>query len=350
MTPKVREDCLKFKKKALEIEHRFERDRLFKQCMEDLEQLEAQTKDLTLQSTLENQLAFENSPSHVPSKTYNKLKNLTCETFDVTEYNSDGGVKMIETPPRLFRSNSYTLENPSPVLLAHIEKEAKKCMEIDDDPSECSSEVTVVDSAPVLHAPEIEPQFQAVLDSLPEEHAKNILEILTRQQEEQRRNRESLDEKSMSMSISSQSLYYSFVNSPVTPSPNLEENLNVVNLKNSKNLIDRDKAASIIGAAVKGYLVRRLIRTEKVQTLIQTIKDAVLCAMDLHKSDVIEESDVELHRRLIQQLSATCYAFHDVFFLLSIKEQMELIASDRQRKREKAKRPQSTPRNQRKSR
>lgn len=316
--------------------------------MNDLEQLEAQTKDLTLQSTLENQLAFEDSPSHVPYKTYNKLKNLTSETFDVTEYNSDGGVKIIETPPRLFRSNSYTLDNPSPVLLAHIEKEAKKCMEIDDYPSECSSEVTVVDSVP--HTPQIEPEFKAVLDSLPEEHAKNIIEILTRQQEEQKRNKELVEDKSLSMSISSQSLYYSFVNSPVTPSPNLEENLNVINLKNSKNLIDRERAASIIGAAAKGYLVRRLIRTEKVQTLIQTIKDAVLCAMDLHKSDVIEESDVELHRRLIQQLSATCFAFHDVFFLLSVKEQMELIASDRQRKREKAKRPQSTPRSQRKSR
>lgn len=316
--------------------------------MNDLEQLEAQTRDLTLQSTLENQLAFEDSPSHVPYKTYNKLKNLTSETFDVTEYNSDGGVKIIETPPKLFRSNSYTLENPSPVLLAHIEKEAKKCMEIDDCPSECSSEVTVVDSVP--RTPQIEPEFKAVLDSLPEEHAKNIIEILTRQQEEQKRNKELVEDKSLSMSISSQSLYYSFVNSPSTPSPNLEENLNVINLKNSRNLIDKERAASIIGAAAKGYLVRRLIRTEKVQTLIQTIKDAVLCAMDLHKSDVIEESDVELHRRLIQQLSATCFAFHDVFFLLSIKEQMELIAADRQRKQEKAKRPQSTPRSQRKSR
>lgn len=58
----------------------------------------------------------------------------------------------------------------------------------------------------------------------------------------------------------------------------------------------------MIGAAVRGYLVRRLIKTEKVQGLIETIKDALVCAIQLHSSEIIDESDIELHRRLLQQV------------------------------------------------
>lgn len=63
-------------------------------------------------------------------------------------------------------------------------------------------------------------------------------------------------------------------------------------------------AASVIGAHVKGYLVRRIMATDKVRSLIQTIKDALICAMDLHSESTenIRASDVELHRRLIQQV------------------------------------------------
>ncbi|KAJ8930992.1 hypothetical protein NQ314_016162 [Rhamnusium bicolor] len=62
-------------------------------------------------------------------------------------------------------------------------------------------------------------------------------------------------------------------------------------------------AASIIGAHVKGYLTRRLLKTERVQTLIDTIKDALMCALQLHNAENIDESDVELHRRLINQVN-----------------------------------------------
>lgn len=105
----------------------------------------------------------------------------------------------------------------------------------------------------------------------------------------------------------------------------------------------KEYAASIIGAAAKGYLIRRLMRTDRVQTLIQTIRDALICAMQLHSesSDNINESDVELHRRLIQQVSAACYEFYDVFFALNTSEQMMIIRVDREKQKEKLKRPLS---------
>ncbi|EEZ99665.1 centriolar coiled-coil protein of 110 kDa [Tribolium castaneum] len=364
VTQKVREECLEYKRKAIELEKKHERNRLFQQCLVDLERLQDKTKDLTIpkQTTLENQLTFvEDSSVHssspVPYDTYKKLQNLTSETIDVSEY-SDEGVKVMGneervTPPKLIRSNSYTLESPSPILLAHLEKEARKCIEMEENESRSLSPITVIDSErePPLQVVDtdvsvqqvtvttVEPQLREILDKLPQEHARNILEILNKQQEEQKSVTEKFTtpDKSMTVSISSQSLYYSVLSSETTPhgSP-----LNVVNLRNAKNM-DKDRAASVIGAAVRGYLVRRLIRTEKVQGLIDTIKDALLCAIQLHNAEVIEPADVELHRRLIQQVSAACYAFHDIFFTLSTKEQMGIIAMDRQRKIEKANRPLS---------
>lgn len=51
--------------------------------------------------------------------------------------------------------------------------------------------------------------------------------------------------------------------------------------------------------------MRRLMATERVRGLIQTIKDALICAMELHSESTenIDASDVELHRRLIQQVN-----------------------------------------------
>lgn len=74
----------------------------------------------------------------------------------------------------------------------------------------------------------------------------------------------------------------------------------------------QNKAASIIGAAAKGFLTRRLFKTERVQSLILTIKEALVCAMELHAEDYenIQPADVELHRRLIQQVKMNCYLFY----------------------------------------
>lgn len=69
------------------------------------------------------------------------------------------------------------------------------------------------------------------------------------------------------------------------------------------DIFQQERASSIIGASIRGYLVRRLIRTEKVQALIATVKEVLMCALELHHSDNIDEKDVELHRRLINQVN-----------------------------------------------
>ncbi|XP_063383645.1 uncharacterized protein LOC134669947 isoform X2 [Cydia fagiglandana] len=102
-------------------------------------------------------------------------------------------------------------------------------------------------------------------------------------------------------------------------------------------------AASTIVAHAKGYLVRRLLRTERVQATVQTIKDALLCALQMHQDRAgIRGADVDLHRRLIQQITAACYSLHDTFVASTPAERCALIAADRERRRQKPTRPYRT--------
>ncbi|KAJ0176381.1 hypothetical protein K1T71_007560 [Dendrolimus kikuchii] len=93
-------------------------------------------------------------------------------------------------------------------------------------------------------------------------------------------------------------------------------------------------AATKLVAYAKGYLVRRLMRTERVQATVQTIKDALLCALELHQDrEGIRGADVDLHRRLIQQITAACYSLHDTFVASTPAERCAMIAADRGRRR-----------------
>ncbi|XP_013145653.1 PREDICTED: uncharacterized protein LOC106108886 isoform X3 [Papilio polytes] len=93
-------------------------------------------------------------------------------------------------------------------------------------------------------------------------------------------------------------------------------------------------AATRIVAYAKGYLVRRLLRTERVQATVQTIRDALLCALQLHQERAgIRGPDVDLHRRLIQQITAACYSLHETFITSSAAERCALLAADRARQR-----------------
>uniref|UniRef100_A0A1B0CET0 Centriolar coiled-coil protein of 110 kDa n=1 Tax=Lutzomyia longipalpis TaxID=7200 RepID=A0A1B0CET0_LUTLO len=93
------------------------------------------------------------------------------------------------------------------------------------------------------------------------------------------------------------------------------------------------KAASVINAHVRGYLVRRLLRTEAVQQIIQTFHDTRLFLIELHRDSQNKNSnptDIELKRRLLQQLSSSLGSLHGVFFQLPVSERMDIIAKDRE--------------------
>ena len=90
-------------------------------------------------------------------------------------------------------------------------------------------------------------------------------------------------------------------------------------------------------AVVKGYLTRRLLRTDRVQRIIGSMRDTMTIALQLHQEanqskmslDVLNTAtaipkkvsihDVELHRRLLQQLVKDSQEFHNIFFKVIYK-------------------------------
>lgn len=91
-------------------------------------------------------------------------------------------------------------------------------------------------------------------------------------------------------------------------------------------------------AMARGHLTRRLLKTDRVQTIIQTIKDTLGCALTFHhepniRSGAVTEQDLELHQRLITQLTSACHELHDVFFAIPVAERMRLVEQLRLKKR-----------------
>ncbi|XP_037920800.1 uncharacterized protein LOC119657787 isoform X2 [Hermetia illucens] len=100
----------------------------------------------------------------------------------------------------------------------------------------------------------------------------------------------------------------------------------------------RTEAATIINAYVRGYLTRRLFRTEHVQNIVQTIRDTLLFVLDFHRETEhdLSEENILFKARLLQQLTSACHSLQSVF-QLPTGEKMEIIARDRAYLRAKAK-------------
>ncbi|XP_013409410.1 centriolar coiled-coil protein of 110 kDa-like isoform X1 [Lingula anatina] len=96
----------------------------------------------------------------------------------------------------------------------------------------------------------------------------------------------------------------------------------------------------MLSAAVKGYLTRRLYRTEKVQAIIQTIKDTTDLAISIQTESPTKKmaylnQDKNLQDRVIAQLRAGLLEIHDIFFELPVWDRMQIIAQDRQLEQER---------------
>ncbi|XP_029293953.1 uncharacterized protein cp110 [Cottoperca gobio] len=102
----------------------------------------------------------------------------------------------------------------------------------------------------------------------------------------------------------------------------------------------------LLSAAVKGFLARRMLKTERVAQLVRTIRDThqFLQALQQHSPSRVEfcsRQDVLLQERVTLQLRAARYEVHDIFFSLSVGERMQLIGCDRELTRERELRRQS---------
>lgn len=391
ITQNKRKEIISYRKQAIKVESRIKKERELKAMIHHYSDLLDKQQSSTNLHELDDEVIESRQPK------------LTCN-IQSSEFVNDKFVALqtdeeLPPTPKLIRSNSYILETPSPALIEHLkqneDRQRAASSELKDDlemnvskdydlDTSCTetelknlsdqesqfnvtennlkqfidnnvpieelnvSNVTYI-SEPVPK-PAYDSKLENILKSIPQEYSKKIYEILEKQSNRSRTNsvnsadfnelQENAEKFSTPISGSDEhsTFFYSAFEKGDTE---------IYELTEEKKM---EKAAYIITAAAKGFLVRRLFRTERVQDLINTIQDALVCAVQLHSENVddINESDVELHRRLIQQVSAGCYAFHDMFFNTSIREKMYCIASDREKKREKASRPvsaaKSTPR------
>ncbi|XP_076764409.1 uncharacterized protein LOC143431514 [Xylocopa sonorina] len=100
------------------------------------------------------------------------------------------------------------------------------------------------------------------------------------------------------------------------------------------------KAANTINAYARGYLVRRMMRTERVIALKNTYKEALHCMLKLHVDAPLNRSEFNFLQRLQLQCDAASTNIVELF-AQSPKKKMRVIAQDREIKQSRAERPTS---------
>ncbi|XP_033124581.1 centriolar coiled-coil protein of 110 kDa-like [Anneissia japonica] len=95
-------------------------------------------------------------------------------------------------------------------------------------------------------------------------------------------------------------------------------------------------------AVAKGYLTRRLMMTDKVQSVVRTIKDMWQFIWQFQtetpvKRGVMSSSDTVLANRVLSQLRAAQFQLHDIFFGITSVERMAILAQQRTTDQNKSK-------------
>ncbi|XP_006892723.1 PREDICTED: centriolar coiled-coil protein of 110 kDa isoform X2 [Elephantulus edwardii] len=95
-----------------------------------------------------------------------------------------------------------------------------------------------------------------------------------------------------------------------------------------------------ISAVAKGFLTRRLMQTEKLKQLQQTVKDTMEFMRSFQseaplKRGVVSAQDASLQERVLAQLRAALYGIHDIFFVMDAAERMSILQHDREVQKEK---------------
>ncbi|NXS01299.1 CP110 protein, partial [Oxylabes madagascariensis] len=95
-----------------------------------------------------------------------------------------------------------------------------------------------------------------------------------------------------------------------------------------------------ITAVAKGFLTRRLLQTEKLKHLKQTVKDTLEFIKNFQseaplRRGNVSAQDASLHERVMAQLRAALYDIHDIFFTMKASERMSILRHDREVRKEK---------------
>ncbi|XP_053550684.1 centriolar coiled-coil protein of 110 kDa isoform X3 [Bombina bombina] len=95
-----------------------------------------------------------------------------------------------------------------------------------------------------------------------------------------------------------------------------------------------------VSALAKGFLTRRLMQTEKLRNLKQTVKDTAEFLRTFQTEvplsrGIVSAQDASLHERVHAQLRAALYEIHDIFFAMDAADRMHILIHDRELRHEK---------------
>ncbi|KAK2916777.1 hypothetical protein Q8A67_001151 [Cirrhinus molitorella] len=103
---------------------------------------------------------------------------------------------------------------------------------------------------------------------------------------------------------------------------------------------EQQRALCHLTAIVKGFLIRRLLKTEKVKHLRQTIQDTQEFIRSFstdapQRNDPLSEQDLSLQERVRAQLRAALFDIYDIFFTMTLEERLSLLQQDRELRTER---------------
>eukprot|EP00066_Takifugu_rubripes_P012967 XP_011602233.1 PREDICTED: centriolar coiled-coil protein of 110 kDa [Takifugu rubripes] len=102
---------------------------------------------------------------------------------------------------------------------------------------------------------------------------------------------------------------------------------------------EQQRAFCRIGALIRGFLTRRLLKTEKVKHLSQTIVDTQefirSFRTEAQNRGACSAQDHSLQERVRAQLRAALYDIHDIFFVLPLGDRLALLQQDRELRAER---------------
>ncbi|XP_026181306.1 centriolar coiled-coil protein of 110 kDa [Mastacembelus armatus] len=103
---------------------------------------------------------------------------------------------------------------------------------------------------------------------------------------------------------------------------------------------EQQRAMCRIGAITRGFLTRRLLKTEKVKHLRQTVVDTQEFIRTFQteapqKKCTYSPQDLSLQERVKAQLRAALYDIHDIFFEMPLGDRLALLQQDRELRAER---------------
>ncbi|XP_075998750.1 centriolar coiled-coil protein of 110 kDa isoform X2 [Genypterus blacodes] len=103
---------------------------------------------------------------------------------------------------------------------------------------------------------------------------------------------------------------------------------------------EQQRALSRIGAITRGFLTRRLLKTEKVRNLRQCVADTQEFIHSFQteapqRKGTCSAQDLSLQERVRAHLRAALYDIHDIFFEMPLEDRLALLQQDRELRAER---------------